>query len=655
MKIHKKNLVIGLAFLFVISSCIPAFGAPADNEFFSESLTDEQTEFVIKSMTIELNFSDLEIIPYGDYYVIRVNGTDFNRMNPGQPVLPFNLTVFELPFCTRIVNISYQHSTPEIYDLDGRLAYGSPSLTDNIGIRHALVGIDDTNYENVDPYPPDWVFYHTGGGLSHGVHKTFLVIRTYPVRYFSDENQLAFIQNIEITIEYEEPAEPVIQDSDVYDLLIIAPSQFTIPLQRLVRHKNNHGIKTKLVGLPEIYGRIYWEGVDNQEKIKFYIKYATENWGVTHVLLVGGIKGQTNAWNLPARYSHVVPPVEQEYAEQSFISDLYYADLYDSEGDFSSWDSNHNGVYAEWNGTIKDDMDLYPDVYLGRLACRSTSEVRTMVNKIIKYEKTKCDDSWFKNLILVAGDSYNDTNHFNEGELISEEAIEKMPDDFNPVKVYSSEQDINRRTVNKAMNQGAGFAYFCGHGNTASWNTHIPPNGTKWTTGYQIQDMMLLRNRHKLPITIVGGCHNGQFDVTMRNILKGIREEGLGYFSSKPGNAGGFWYNQWVPNCWAWWLTSKVGGGAIACIANTGLGTHGDGDADNNSIADYLEVLDGWLELRFLELYGTEHYDILGENHGETLTGYLHRFLGDEVKMDAKMVQQWELFGDPSLKIGGYE
>lgn len=61
------------------------------------------------------------------------------------------------------------------------------------------------------------------------------------------------------------------------------------------------------------------------------------------------------------------------------------------------------------------------------------------------------------------------------------------------------------------------------------------------------------------------------------------------------------------------------------------------------------------MELRFLQLYGEENYDILGENHGETLTGYLQRFRGDEAKMDVKMIQQWELFGDPSLKIGGYE
>lgn len=167
--------------------------------------------------------------------------------------------------------------------------------------------------------------------------------------------------------------------------------------------------------------------------------------------------------------------------------------------------------------------------------------------------------------------------------------------------------------------------------------------------------MIYLRNRGKLPVVVVGGCHNGQFDVTLRNIIKGILQDGLRYFSIKPGNIGEFWSSEWVPNCWAWWLTSKIGGGAIATIANTGLGTHGEDDSDNNSIADYLEVLDGWMELRFLQLYGEENYDILGENHGETLTGYLQRFHGDEAKMDVKMIQQWELFGDPSLKIGGYE
>jgi hypothetical protein len=56
----------------------------------------------------------------------------------------------------------------------------------------------------------------------------------------------------------------------------------------------------------------------------------------------------------------------------------------------------------------------------------------------------------------------------------------------------------------------------------------------------------------------------------------------------------------------------------------------------------------------FLELYNVENSEILGLNHRQTLIEYLNLFLGDDSKIDVKMVQQWQLFGDPSLKIGGY-
>ena len=148
------------------------------------------------------------------------------------------------------------------------------------------------------------------------------------------------------------------------------------------------------------------------------------------------------------------------------------------------------------------------------------------------------------------------------------------------------------------------------------------------------------------------GCGEGY---VVKNIKTGIQKEGLRYFSLLPWNLGKFWKNGWVSHCWAWKLTVKRGGGTIATIANTGLGTHGRDDTDHNSIIDYIEVLNGWMELRFLELYGKEHQDILGMNHGQTITEYLHRYLGNDDKMDVKMAQQWILFGDPSLKIGGYD
>jgi len=644
VNIYKKFISILFVLIFVISSCIPAFGS-SDN--IISIIREGSTNAEIKYIEINLSFSYPEIIKHGNYSVVKVKETNHNQYvlfdsDPGRPVLPVNISTYKIMFGSRIIDISYEHSTPQTINLTGRLSFCKSSYdTTMFGKKEIMM--DATIYESDELYPSDWVLNNTGGGLWEFNHTTFLTVRVYPVRYIPLQNKLKFIENITVTISYIEPSKPILEDNDLYDLLIISPSRFKRNLRPLVRHKNKFGVRTKLVTINFINNKI-WYGRDEAEKVKLYIKEVIENAGIKYVLLIGGLKNQRFKWHIPVRYSMVVPPDEQEYPEQSFLTDLYFADIYDSEGVFSSWDSNNDGIYSVWNGTFKEEMDLFPDVYLGRLPCRNSLEVSIMVRKIIKYEKSnQKDKTWFYNFLLVAGDSYDDENHYNEGELISEKAIELMPD-FKPIKVYAREnesRDINRKTVNAAMNEGSSFAYFCGHGSPYSWSTHYPPDGKNWTSGYQIPDMLFLRNHDKQPITVVGGCHNGQFDVALLNLITDYR-----YARS---------HLTWAPRCWSWFFTVKRGGGAIATISNTGLGTHGEGDMDNNTIPDYLEVLDGWLELKFFESYGIYNKTILGENHGDTLTGYLNKFLGDDALMDVKMVQQWELFGDPSLKIGGYE
>lgn len=654
--LKNRVLTLGLILILILSVTLTAIGSDLTKndsnkieENFEESLNIEyEKKYIVK----EYKFSFPDIESYQDHIIVRLAEADLNKMDNGKPIIPINLTKFDLPFGSKIIAVNFEHSSPWFFNISQPMAFCSMHGIDSNKTMPKDT-MDAQIYESGEPYPSNWISYHTGGGLLFGEHKTFFVLRIYPVRYIPTENQLEFIEEIKINITYEEPQESILGDTKIYDLLILAPQIFIKNLEPLVTHKERQGLKTKLLGLELLYEEMFWDGRDKAEKIKYFIKQSIEKWGIEHVLLVGAIKGQSFTWQLPVRYSKVVPTEEQEYAEESFISDLYFADIYDSEGKFSSWDSNNDDIFSVWNESFKEEMDIYPDVYLGRLACRTKTEVNVMVDKIINYEKEKYSDSnWFKNLILVAGDSYVDPAQLNEGELISEAAIDLMPG-FNPVRVYSSIDDINGKTVNDALNQGAGFAYFCGHGSDVSWNTHFPPaDNSNWCTGYTVLNMMFLKNKEKLPVTIVGGCHNGKYDISlMKSIKTGLEKKGLRYFlpSSR------FWYDGWATNCWAWWLTSKYNGGSIATIANTGLGTHGEDDSDNNGIADYLEVLDGWLELRILELYGINNKDILGENHGQTMVEYLHSFLGDNEKMDVKMVQQWQLFGDPSLKIGGYD
>jgi hypothetical protein len=439
----------------------------------------------------------------------------------------------------------------------------------------------------------------------------------------------------------------------IYDLLIIAPKQFVKALQPLIVHKNAMNVRTCLVTIDEVYQQMFWHGRDKPEKIKYFIKTAKEEWGITYVMLVGGFL------EIPVRYVFNADN-NTFWNEPCFISELYYADLYDKNGDFSSWDASNNGIYGEWYGDVaKDpDIDLYPDVYVGRLACLNKAEVKTMVHKIITYETSTYGQEWFQRLVLVAGDTYPASENPNwtsyEGEVNTLNAIENMSG-FEPTKLWTSDGSLTGpKDVIRAVNKGCGFLFFEGHANAFMWSTHPANDSHTWINGLNTVTMDFLRNKQMLPICVVGGCHNNELDVTPRNILTGLKEEGLRYFSSRTVPFGSFWRYTWVRECWGWKLTAISKGGSIATIGCTGLGMSKEDKQSFSGAGDYLDPT-------FFHEYGVNGTSILGKVWGNTISDYLNHYPIDwetpaakDFAIDAKTVQQWALFGDPSLRIGGY-
>jgi len=226
---------------------------------------------------------------------------------------------------------------------------------------------------------------------------------------------------------------------------------------------------------------------------------------------------------------------------------------------------------------------------------------------------------------------------------------------FNPVRIYASLGNLKTATIHDEISNGAGFLYFVGHGNPKNWATHENGDYVNWTEGFTNKDMMELSHKEKYPIVMVGGCHNSEFDVTPLNIIKGLLEEGLHYFSTDPNDFGSYWTSNWVPECWSWVFVKKNRGGAIASIGSTGYGGVSIGDHNDNGIPDCIEGLDGWFETQFFRLYNEENIDILGETYGQTVTDYVNNFPVYSDRYDCKIVETHVLFGDPSLKIGGYQ
>jgi hypothetical protein len=433
----------------------------------------------------------------------------------------------------------------------------------------------------------------------------------------------------------------------LYDLLIIAPSYFHRELQRLVLHKESMGVSTLLFSMSDVYTLMEQQGRDEAEKLKYFIFSAHEQWGIRYVLLIGGKMNQGSQWHVPVRYVQM-----DNNWESQFISDLYFADLYDKNGAFSSWDTDQDGLYGEWYADQRPEdteLDLFPDVAVGRLPCRNAREVHIMVEKIITYETSVYDQPWFYDMLVFAGDtmpklpqqpgilSSDYDNPQYEGEYYGELAIDNMSN-FRAHRYYTSDGALNLWFVIDAFNKGAGFVYFVGHGSPQMWGTYLP-NGMGYAIGLFVQYVSKLDNGERLPICVISGCHCCQFDVSLYKLFNKIARKHM----------------EGTRECLGWRITNEKNGGSIATIGNTALGYIKEDKTSYKGGGNELEV-------EFFRQYGQQGIDILGDTWAAAISWYLDTYpvqwnstgISDSW-IDAQVVESWVLLGDPSLKIGGYK
>ncbi len=630
--------------LVVLGLVLSGLGAVATTESDEKNYIHETILFSNPSLHDEGNYISVECSQQTSY-----------MMDTGKPVLPVYTQVFTFPRGTTIENIDVVFSEPIETPLEKKVIPAPAPMPLIAGTPVSQTKEDVTVYTEDDIYPEYQWTSSIKAGLHNGVQSVYVIVRCNPIRYNPAEDMLYHSDSVDVTVDYVLPDAPLTYD-DEYDLVIIAPEEFAETLQPLVDHKNNFGVATLLKPVEEIYDE--YDGRDNQEDIKLFIYYAKETYNITYAMLVGGRQKQTFKWHIPERVTN-----NDDGWEGGYASDLYYSDVYkieDNETVFEDWDSNENDVFAEWSNMVgkSDTMDFLPDVYVGRLACRSVKEVQTVVDKIITYESTAADPSWFKRAVIIAGDTFppgdGGATGYYEGEIETGVTADLLEDiGFETEKLWTSLETLTGiDDVKAAYKPGAGFVHFAGHGNPASWSTH-PPDDTEhvWINGLNLRTVMGFRNKEKLPIVMIGGCHNGQFNVTFANFIKGFLEYGFKYFnipSEDDPFLGPFWKKEWAPTDTCWGQVANDNGGSIGSIGMTSLGY---GYINQFTTAG----LGGWIEPRFFDAYANQSKDMLGEAHSQAITDYIN-IIGNvnSDQIDRKTIEAWCLLGDPSLKIGGY-
>lgn len=425
----------------------------------------------------------------------------------------------------------------------------------------------------------------------------------------------------------------------MYNLLIITPQEFAKAVEPLEAFKTLTGIRTKIMILEDIYNK--YSGRDEAEKVKRCLAEYKINNNIKYAILVG------DSEKFPVRYTKTDRKTPEAKDTAFYGTDLYYADLFKKDGSFDDWDRNQNGYYGELRGesTIgslnMDEVDLSPDIAVGRIPASTTCEVSNYVAKVIRYELG--DHSyWSKRALLIASTDWVNhackTHEYIEHNYLNNLTVWKLYGKNNPCQVT----DIpNPKHINNYWNEGVGFVSYIGHGYVTGWHGC-----------YDIKDMSGLIRPYYLPIVFSSACDTSRFATLPPYLgytdINGIYHKGTNngeVFSTTPPQPACF-QNRYNPESIGEYMTVKYKTGAIA----------------------YIGCLTGAQPYSFdLNKFFFEAFHLGYKTLGEMWKYMLEKYYATHIpplivnppdwRKVAEFHQPWKfiVFGDPSLRIGGIE
>ena len=444
--------------------------------FFSSVLIAD--DFIIKdknllNSTIALNLESIEIDQENEYDLI-ISNTDGKTQNIGEPELPtysFNYAIdYDKNYDVELVANDY--IVYENINLYPTQPYYKPS--------------DSKEFvKNKDIYDSNSIFPSSKINTKRMSLRGYelLSIEVTPYEYNPLTKELKVFTNPEIIISeigdrttssraprseiFESMFKNHVLNSDDYQdsrsfqkpsiLYICGGSLATSPyLESLIEWRHKQGYIVNVVSSSD--------AGSSTTNIKNYILNAYNNWEnpPEHVCLIGDADGSISV----ATYT-----------------------VYGGSG----WSSAQGE--GDYPYTLLEGNDLLPEVTLGRISIRSTTELITAINKIIGYEKNYANDiDWLRSMALVG-----DPNDSGISTVITNQYIEQIANVHGGITdirtKYSGGNDYDDWMRNQ-INDGIAYMNY---------------RGFYGFSGFTSNDVNQLNNGYKLPFVATLTCGTGSF------------------------------------------------------------------------------------------------------------------------------------------------
>lgn len=458
-----------------------------DSEGTSISVQDQSItiNYKIKSLGIE-TISGLN----GKYFRLSAAGHNFT-VEPGKPELPVLSRLIEIPeggiYKIRISNVKSERIEPWRDKIEGFLypaQYGETKQKDR-GKSDFI--IDKKIYGAHGIINSDTVKVEYLGKLRSVSLSTLSVC---PVRYNPEMNYLEVITSMKIEIIFNGTNFRTSKSSGSESAL------FNDIMEKGVLNYYPDQVITGYTDNP--VGMILVADTTFKECLKPFIKWKTQKGFRIKVIYPG--KDGTGT-----RYQDI---------KQSIMLSYRSLEVSGSPPEYLLLIGNTDKIPYYGTGNISDmyygemdgDGDFIPDMFVGRIPAKDTTEFKPVVEKILKYEKFgfSAENTFYSRALVIAGKDANYAGYMN-GQV--KYAITNYLNSTNKITgyhFYYPDGYTKKDSTLKLIDNGLSFINYTGHGAVAGW-LHLD---------LKSPDIAGMHNADMYPFVISNACRTAEFSDT---------------------------------------------------------------------------------------------------------------------------------------------
>ncbi len=385
----------------------------------------------------------------------------FFPQNEGEPAVPVRSIFFGIPADKKILSINVDGKNENQIILNSTIIPVQRNVPLSYKGEIPFIAVYREQGQGQGGVFPEDLIYNFGSGICGNTNIGY--ISFYSGTYKPTQNEFTYYEEIMFDIEFENnprneiypgnyTSEQVLKSLNISNnsrttdikYLLITPESFADEYETLMEFRRIQGVETFIETVENIEQN--HQGIDLQEKIRNCIISMYEEHSISFVTL----GADTDA--IPSRTAFAFDCEYGLYDDENEIrADMYYSCLN------GNWNADGDEIYGE----EEDEVDFFPEVFVGRISANTQGEVTDYISRLIAYEKGEHED------YSKAGGLSMELWEGSDSEVCQQYIYERyFPEFYNITLLYDDENTMENAYA--LLNQNMNIVQHTGHaGKTA--------------------------------------------------------------------------------------------------------------------------------------------------------------------------------------------